>query len=59
MKKVSVYIDGANFYHGVKSVNGRYSDFYFNFEKYIEKITKWRKLVDVYYYNAPLKQQLG
>lgn len=39
------------------ALNKKYSDFYFDFKKYIKKITKNKKLVDVYYFNAPLKQQ--
>lgn len=56
MQKVSVYIDGANFLYGIRSINERYTDFKFDFRKYVAKLTKDRILVDVYYYNASLKQ---
>ncbi len=59
MERVSIFIDGANFYHGIKSIDRRYSDFKFDFLRYIKKITRGRKLIDVYYFNAPLKQQLN
>jgi uncharacterized LabA/DUF88 family protein len=57
MERVSIYIDGANFYYGIKSIDLKYTDFRFDFEKYIKKIVKNRKLIDIYYYNASLKQQ--
>ncbi len=59
MDRISVYIDGANFYHSMKTLNEKYSDFYFDFKKFIKKITKGKKLVEVYYFNAPLKQQFN
>lgn len=59
MERISVYIDGANFYHSMHMLNKKYSDFYFNFKKFIKHITRGKKLADVYYFNAPLKQQLN
>ena len=59
MVRVSVFIDGANFCYGVKSVKERYSDFHFDFEKYIKELTKGDHLVDVYYFTATLKQTLN
>ena len=41
----------------MKTLNKKYSDFYFDFNKYIAYLTKNKKLVDIYYFNAPLKQQ--
>jgi len=35
-KRVSVYIDGANFYGGMTSINPRYTDTKFDFEKFIK-----------------------
>jgi uncharacterized LabA/DUF88 family protein len=55
MARVSVYIDGANFLYGVRSINKRYTDFKFDFEKFIKHIVSNRELIQVYYYNAPLK----
>ena len=59
MERVSIFIDGANFFGGVKSINDFYSEFNFDFEKYVKKITKGKKLIDVYYFIAPLKQQFN
>ena len=56
MARVSIFIDGANFLYGIKSINNRYTDFKFDFEKYVKEISKGSKLIDVYYYNAALKQ---
>lgn len=59
MERVSVYIDGANFFGGLRTINSRYSDVKFDFENYIKKIVGKRKLINVYYYNASLKQQIN
>jgi len=58
-KRVCVYIDGANFYYGLKTIDKRYSDIFFDFEKYIKKITNNNDLINIYYYNAPLKENLN
>ena len=55
MVRASVYIDGANLLYGLRSLNRRYTDFKFDFEKFVKKITSGKELVQVYYYNAPLK----
>lgn len=58
MERVAVYIDGANFFYGLRSINPHYSDLKFDFDSWVKKIVgKHRKLVKVGYYNAPLKQQ--
>lgn len=60
MKRIiSVFIDGANFYHGLKTINSRYSDIFFDFEKFIKSIVGDDELANVYYYNAPLKENLN
>lgn len=59
MERISVFIDGENLYYNIKSINPRYTDFKFDFEKYIKYITKRGKLIDVYYVVAPLKQHLN
>lgn len=58
-KRVSVYIDGANFYYGLKTINQRYSDIFFDFEKFVEEIVGENKLIAIYYYNAPLKENFN
>ncbi|MEK6823947.1 MAG: NYN domain-containing protein [Nanoarchaeota archaeon] len=59
MERVSVFIDGENFLYGVKSINAYYTDFNFDFKKYISYLTRGKKLIDIYYIIAPLKQNLN
>jgi|TARA_Y100000034_G_scaffold136840_1_gene216265 uncharacterized LabA/DUF88 family protein len=59
MKKICVYIDGANFYGGLKSINPKYTDERFDLKRYIKYITKDCLINHIYYYNASLKQQLN
>ncbi len=59
MERISVYIDRANFYGGLTTINPRYSDTKFDFKKYITHIIGNRILVSVKYYNASLKQQIN
>jgi len=59
LKRVSIYIDGANFYYGLKTINQRYSDVFFDFEKFVKEIIGENKLVTIYYYNAPLKENFN
>ena len=55
MERVSVFIDGANFLYGLRSIKERYTNFKFDFENYVKAIVGKRNLVDVYYYDASLK----
>jgi uncharacterized LabA/DUF88 family protein len=63
MDRVFVYIDGRNFFYGLRSLDKGYTDLNFDFIKFSQLITghnwKNRKLEKIYYYNAPLKQELG
>ena len=59
VKRVSIYIDGANFVYGMKSLNAKYSDYHFNFENYIKAIVGKDNLVEIFYYNASLKQEVN
>jgi uncharacterized LabA/DUF88 family protein len=55
MKKVVLFVDGNNFYYGLKSIYGddkALSDF--NFVKLGEKLIEKEELSKVFYYNAPL-----
>lgn len=58
-KRISIYIDGANFVYGMKSLNSKYSDYHFDFEKFIRKIIGKNDLIDILYYNASLKQRIN
>jgi uncharacterized LabA/DUF88 family protein len=61
MERVFVYIDGRNFFYGLKSLDLSYTDLNFDFCKFAKLINgvnwKNRKLEKIYYYNAPLKKQ--
>ncbi len=59
VKRISIYIDGANFVYGLKSLDPKYSDYHFDFERFIEKIIGKNNLVDIFYYNASLKQVIN
>ncbi len=56
MERIMTFIDGSNFYYGLKSLN---LDSYkplgnFNFRKLGLELCHNRKLIEVKYYNAPL-----
>ena len=59
VKKICVYIDGANFVYGLKTLHQKYSDYHFDFEKFIKKIVGNNQLVEIFYYNASLKQGIN
>ena len=59
VKRICVYIDGANFYGGLTSLNKNFSDLNFDFENYIEYLCKQDKLVRIYYYNAHIKKKIN
>lgn len=50
-ERVSIFIDGSNFYHSTKALNISNK---VNFEKLIRNLVKDRDLVKVFYYNASL-----
>ena len=53
--KVSIFIDGNNFYHGLKYLYKNSRKFIdFNFEKFCEYLSNKRTIVNVFYYNASL-----
>lgn len=55
MKRTAIFIDGNNFYFGLKRI---YSDdikfINFDFEKFCNFLTGKNELVTIFYYNAPL-----
>jgi uncharacterized LabA/DUF88 family protein len=53
-KRVMIFIDGSNFYHGLKNVVGKVN---INFQKLAEKLCGERELIRIYYYNAPVKRE--
>lgn len=52
-EKVVIFIDGSNFYHGLKSNHSKTT---IDFEKLANKLSQGRKLIRTYYYNAPVNQ---
>lgn len=55
MKRVSIFIDGNNFYHNLKKIYGTSRNLIeFNFEKLANFLTNKRKIIKIFYYNAPL-----
>ena len=55
MNKTVLFIDGSNFYYGLKSVYGDEKSLSgFNFKKLGEILANGRNLVRIIYYNAPL-----
>ena len=58
-KRVSIYIDGANFYGGLTSINKRFTDTKFDFEKYVHYLAGDDILVKINYYNALVKKKVN
>jgi len=58
-KKVCIYIDGANFYGGLTSINKKFTDTKFDFEKYIKFLISKDELVHINYYNALVKKKVN
>lgn len=55
MIKVSIFIDGNNFYYGLKTIYGDTKSLInFNFEKFCQFIANNREIITIFYYNAPL-----
>jgi uncharacterized LabA/DUF88 family protein len=53
--KVSIFIDGNNFYHGLKYLFGESRKVMdFDFEKFCNSLTEDMELVNIFYYNASL-----
>lgn len=43
----------------MKTINERYSDIFFDFEKFIKEIVRENQLITIYYYNAPLNENIN
>ena len=54
MDRVAIFIDGNNFYHGLKYVYKDKKLINFNFEKFANFLSRGRKLIKTFYYNAEL-----
>ena len=54
-ERVSIFIDGRNFYHSTKNLEKR--GFKINFQKIVNELIENRDLINVYYYNALLDKE--
>lgn len=54
-ERVMVFIDGSNFYHGLKAATGTNRIKFLEFAKYL---CEGRTLVSIEYYNCPMLQEL-
>lgn len=53
MTRVAIFVDGSNFYHGLKTAFGRAS---IDFGELARRLSAGRELVRLYYYNAPRRE---
>ncbi|MDA3836541.1 MAG: NYN domain-containing protein [Nanoarchaeota archaeon] len=58
-ERVSVYIDGANFYGGLTSIDKKFVDNRFDVEKYVNDLIGNNRLVRISYYNAFVKKKIN
>jgi len=56
MERVALFIDGSNFYHGLKANFGRTRVDFYKFATLLRGEN--RKLIRIYYYNAPHKKEI-
>lgn len=55
MTRVSIFIDGNNFYHGLKYIyKESKKTINFNFKEFCEFLSNKREIVNIFYYNAEL-----
>jgi uncharacterized LabA/DUF88 family protein len=59
IKRICIYIDGANFYGGLTSLNKNFSDLNFDFENYLKHLYRKDELIQTYYYNAHIKKKIN
>ena len=58
MKRVAIFIDGNNFYFGLRKLYGKNKSLKnFNFEKFAQFLSKKDSVVAIYYYNALLDKE--
>jgi len=55
-ERIAIFIDGSNFYHGLKALFGSAK---IDFVKLAEKLCAGRKLIRTYYYNVPVNRADG
>jgi uncharacterized LabA/DUF88 family protein len=52
-QKVAIFIDGNNFYHGLKNIIGNAN---IDYHKFAELLVGDKQLTRIYYYNSPVDQ---
>jgi len=58
MKRVAVFIDGNNFYFGLRKIYGKDKSLKnFNFTKFTDFLARKDKVTDIFYYNAQLDKE--
>jgi len=58
MKRVSVFIDGNNFYYGLRKIYGKEKSLKnFDFQKFANFLAGKGKVVGIFYYNAQLDRE--
>lgn len=55
-EKIAIFVDGSNFYHGLRNNIG---DVDIDFQKFGEILSGKRNLVGIFYYNAPLDRKMN
>ena len=56
--RTSIFIDGNNFYHGLKLIYGKSEKFIdFDFQKFCDFLANKREVISIYYYNASLDKK--
>lgn len=59
VNRICVYIDGANFFGGLNILNKKFTDWCFDFERYVNGLIGNDFLVCVYYYNGYVKKKIN
>ena len=60
MKRVAIFIDGNNFYYGLRKIYGKNKSLKdFNFQKFANFLAKNEKVTAIYYYNAQLDREFN
>jgi uncharacterized LabA/DUF88 family protein len=58
MKRISVFIDGNNFYYGLRKIYGKNKSLKnFDFKGFADFLAKKEKVVGIFYYNAQLDKE--
>ena len=58
MKRAAIFIDGNNFYFGLRKIYGKNKSLkHLNFEKFAQFLVQNDKIVAIYYYNAMLDKE--